>query len=339
MPPRSESRCGRVAAGREVDGGKEEDAGQPLSARTPSLVAASPARSKSSSGYVAPRDGGLFLAQAETTTPDAGLSSSSSSSGQTWEDGSPNVSENELSFGSEAGGSGGWSGSECSDIEVAGTDVEQDGLACDPRSAPKATTKQRDNCEFDDAAHAEACNTEEEHFKSVDMADVMTNGMFSFPDLCDAQHSMNTEAATSAFEPITAGMACCQDEVWRTCLLVLVNVVAVCGVLPHHMRVSPVVPVTKPAKDNTEFDNYRQISLLSSCTKLIDRMLFLRLRPALLRAMAPWQGGGFFGADEFAWLLSRVVGQRKRTWSAFLDAEAAFCRPPRACILNSLWEM
>ena len=55
-----------------------------------------------------------------------------------------------------------------------------------------------------------------------------------------------------------------------------------------------------------------------------------------------WQARGSRGADHAAWSLDQLLRARRRedgkrkTWVAFLDAEAAYCRPPRPCILRGL---
>ena len=58
-------------------------------------------------------------------------------------------------------------------------------------------------------------------------------------------------------------------------------------------------------------------------------------------ATAPWQFGGFRGADETAWVLMQVLfmcaaAGSKRVWLAFLDVQSTFTRPAPAFIFRAL---
>ena len=95
-------------------------------------------------------------------------------------------------------------------------------------------------------------------------------------------------------------------------------------------------------KDPSSFDGYRPIYLLAAIFKLYDKLLFNRINKHVSKASEPWQSGGSRGADQAAWMLNEVLWARRRqgignkTWVAFLDAEAAYCRPPKPSILKGL---
>ena len=112
--------------------------------------------------------------------------------------------------------------------------------------------------------------------------------------------------------------------------------------LPWIWRRVPIAPVPKPGKGPSSFDAYRSIYLLAGLFKLYDKMLFNRINPKVKAMSEQWQAGGSRGADHAAWWLDQLLRARRRedgkrkTWVAFLDAEAAYCRPPRPCILRGL---
>ena len=80
---------------------------------------------------------------------------------------------------------------------------------------------------------------------------------------------------------------------------------------------------------------------MAGMLKLYDKLLFLRVKDA--HAESPWQGGVHEGANVTAWLASSIVAMwraqnpGKNLFAAFLDGEAAFCRPPSALVLEEVW--
>ena len=113
------------------------------------------------------------------------------------------------------------------------------------------------------------------------------------------------------------------------------------AVLPEAWFLTPILPILKPGKQPGDFFGYRPISLLGPLTKLFDKILQLRVSPAIHKATAEWQGGGCSGTDDSARFLVetlkllRMQGQREKLLLAFIDGESAFCRPPPEFILEA----
>ena len=111
------------------------------------------------------------------------------------------------------------------------------------------------------------------------------------------------------------------------------------------MATIPVVPIPRPGKQRHRIEHHRQVSIFDSLFKLLDRLLYGRLAPGLLPTLLPAQLGGLCGADEAAWLLVNLLllcqdsGHQGKVCLGFLDAEAAFCRPPPGPILRVLWDL
>ena len=128
----------------------------------------------------------------------------------------------------------------------------------------------------------------------------------------------------------------------RACNLGIINAAYSWKCLPWLWCKVPIAPIPKPGKDPTSFDGYRSVYLLAALFKLYDKMLFDRINPKVKRVSESWQAGGNRGADQTAWLLDQLLRSLqegpdgRKTWVAFLDAEAAYCRPPRPCILKGL---
>jgi hypothetical protein len=81
---------------------------------------------------------------------------------------------------------------------------------------------------------------------------------------------------------------------------------------------------------------------MAALLKLLDKLLFCRIWPLILKQVLPWQGGGISGADVMAWMaaevlqLRRVVRKTSSTFAAFVDGENAFCRPPADVVTEDL---
>ena len=165
---------------------------------------------------------------------------------------------------------------------------------------------------------------------------------FGFAELCEAQAQLSRDASTSPIEALPMDVIMQQSEEWRVAALSMINLAFTWCILPLMWAMVPVAPVPKPGKNKHEYTGYRQISLFAGIMKLYDKLLQLRVQGTLGNKSHQWQGGGLRGADEQAWILSRFLEMRKqlgkaRTWLAFLDGEAAYCRPPPEVILERIW--
>ena len=126
---------------------------------------------------------------------------------------------------------------------------------------------------------------------------------FTFSELCEAQSKLNTKASVSQLAPIPVALIVQADEVWRTCLLILLNLSLLTGSLAPSWNVTPQAPIPKPNKSSWKLGGNRPISLLHAIFKLLDKLLHGRIGPAVHKAVQPWQFGGSADADEVAWLL------------------------------------
>ena len=96
-----------------------------------------------------------------------------------------------------------------------------------------------------------------------------------------------------------------KSEAGQLCLLGLVNLAFVTGHLPVMWKIVPVIPIRKPGKIAGDIAGHRPISLMAAVFKLLDKMLYRRIWPAIVSATSPWQGGGTIGADAMAWMVSQ----------------------------------
>ena len=167
---------------------------------------------------------------------------------------------------------------------------------------------------------------------------------FSFVELCEVQRKINTRAAVSPLSCVPLALLASVGEAIRITLLCLFNVVFSWRVFPMTWGIIPVVPVPKPGKDKQLIENHRQVSLFESMFKLLDKLLYYRVKFRVNPFLQPWQMGAGVGSDQAAWVLDQILRIRARsfngvrTWLGFLDGESAFCRPPPAFILTALWE-
>ena len=141
---------------------------------------------------------------------------------------------------------------------------------------------------------------------------VVSPDWFSFVELCETQSQLNHSAATSPLDPIPMGLVGQASEIWRVCLLGMVNASYGWQLLPTHWAVVPVAPVPKPGKEPTAFDAYRQISLLTSGLKVYDKLLQLRVAGRTYRLMRPWQGGVLWGRMTWRGCWRRFCGSEGR---------------------------
>lgn len=194
---------------------------------------------------------------------------------------------------------------------------------------------------FDDDAAAESAKevrTWQKQFGAIRL-DELFPFCFSFSELCDAQASMNAGAVTSPYDHCPMQVVVTKSEAGQLCLLGLVNLAFVTGHLPVMWKIVPVIPIRKPGKIAGDIAGHRPISLMAAVFKLLDKMLYRRIWPAIVSATSPWQGGGTIGADAMAWMVSQVLHHRRETCAhdltlaAFVDGQSAFCRPP-ACVVT-----
>ena len=122
----------------------------------------------------------------------------------------------------------------------------------------------------------------------------------------------------------------------------MLNLFMLCQMLPPLWSLVPILPILKPCARTCKMAGHRPISFMAAALKLLDKILFRRVRRPIASAVAPWQLGGVVGADEACWILSQILTayshqQRSNIFLAFLDGESAFCRPPAACMLCPPW--
>ena len=169
---------------------------------------------------------------------------------------------------------------------------------------------------------------------------LLANDCFSFSEVCEAQAGLNEDATTSPFDKLPMQAVLSQDEAARACIMGILNLVFVCRYLPWLWRLVPVLPLRKPNKPKGELDSHRPISLLAALFKLLDKLMFCRIWPAISAAVKPWQGGGILGSDIMAWTVSELFSVRRNaslpTYAGFVDGESAYCRPPPHCVMEAL---
>ena len=196
--------------------------------------------------------------------------------------------------------------------------------------------------EFDDAGAKAAAKTVREWQSAAISKDMfsLANDCFSFPEVCEAQAGLNEAATASPFDKLPMQAVLSQDEAARACIMGILNLVYVCRYLPWLWRLVPVLPLRKPNKPKGELDSHRPISLLAALFKLLDKLLFCRIWPAIAAAVTPWQGGGILGADMMAWTVSEILTMRRNmslpTYAGFVDGQSAYCRPPAHCVMEAL---
>jgi hypothetical protein len=101
---------------------------------------------------------------------------------------------------------------------------------------------------------------------------------------------------------------------------------------PKQWRHATVIPIPKPGKDHSDPSNYRPISLLSSISKIFERIILKRLNAFIVSNNAlPNHQFGFRAAHSASHQLNRVVrhvknrrGHGQSTGMLLLDVEKAF---------------
>ena len=199
--------------------------------------------------------------------------------------------------------------------------------------------------EFDEEASREASRQVREWQQKCLPNSVMeaSQNFFAFHELCDTQAELNEEAATSPIDRLPMCTVLSHLEAARACILGILNLVYLCRHLPWVWCLIPVLPLIKPNKPRGRVESHGPISLVAAMFKILDKLLFRRIWPAIREAVSPWEGGGVLGADIMAWLVSELLALRRRhphaaaTYAAFVDGESAYCRPPAALVMTALF--
>ena len=138
-----------------------------------------------------------------------------------------------------------------------------------------------------------------------------------------------------------------RDSRWHHALLSFLELVRTWATVPTVWREGIVVPIHKSGSTRDP-SNYRPITLLTSLTKLFERLVLRRIGPALNPILDPAQAGFRWGADVQAYALAETLRFRgsQRTWAAFVDVrkaydiawrDAALARLHRAGVQGRIW--
>ena len=100
--------------------------------------------------------------------------------------------------------------------------------------------------------------------------------------------------------------------------------------IPKTWRSAKIIAIGKPGKDLSSAANYRPISLLSVCYKLLERLVLQRISPAVESLLSPDQAGfrsNRSTCDQVAALTTYIENgfqQQLKTGAVFLDLTAAY---------------
>ena len=103
------------------------------------------------------------------------------------------------------------------------------------------------------------------------------------------------------------------------------------GVVPAQLKIAKVIPIFK-AGDKSSMDNYRPISLLSSFSKILEKIVALRLMNFLNNndILSKWQFGFRLGHStshpmvHFLNKITDALNNKKHTIAIFCDLKKAF---------------
>jgi hypothetical protein len=101
------------------------------------------------------------------------------------------------------------------------------------------------------------------------------------------------------------------------------------GTLPPEFRKSKIIAIVKPGKSNDRPENYRPIALFSVCYKLLERIIYNRIRPIILNIIPVEQAGFRPGRSCSDQVLSLTIyieagfQNRLKTAAVFIDLTAA----------------
>lgn len=110
------------------------------------------------------------------------------------------------------------------------------------------------------------------------------------------------------------------------------NAIMRTGYFPETWKISQILMIPKPGKDETKVDSYRPISLLPTLSKLFEKMLLQKLKPILHeKKIIPDHQFGFREEHGTVEQVHRVVSEIRNTLeekkycsAAFLDIAQAF---------------
>ncbi len=110
------------------------------------------------------------------------------------------------------------------------------------------------------------------------------------------------------------------------------NAITRLGHFPHKWKISQIIMIPKPGKEETQASSYRPISLLPTISKLFEKMLLKKLQPILEnRNLLPDHQFGFREQHSTIEQVHRIVNEiknaldgRKYCSAVFLDVAQAF---------------
>ncbi|KAL4089504.1 hypothetical protein QTP88_024529 [Uroleucon formosanum] len=152
---------------------------------------------------------------------------------------------------------------------------------------------------------------------------------------------LNTNSADSAVTHLReiicqAAEECSEKKIWKaiTYLVILFNSLIKIGYFPKEWKLATIIMIKKPGKDNTDPRNYRPISLLSSVSKIFEKIIHSRLTNYLnaINAIPHFQFGFKSNHSTTQQLLrltehiSDGYEKKQHTGAAFLDIAQAFDR-------------
>ena len=157
----------------------------------------------------------------------------------------------------------------------------------------------------------------------------------------DAPELLTVEEVEATIASLSSGKAAGHDSVMNEhikfggsslppIITLLFNAILLSGYIPVCFRHGVIIPIPKDRrKDQTDPSNYRGISLLSSISKLFEKLILHRLED-LQSTLNPLQGGFRKGVSclHTAFIFQEAVAslreQKKKAYVAFLDVRKAF---------------
>ena len=106
--------------------------------------------------------------------------------------------------------------------------------------------------------------------------------------------------------------------------------IIIANAIPKIWRKTKVIAIEKPGKDPRLAESYRPISLLSTCYKLLERLVLHRVSPEVEKLLSPEQAGfrrNRSTCEQVAALTTHIENgfQRQlKTGAVFLDLTAAY---------------
>ncbi|CAE7356653.1 unnamed protein product [Symbiodinium sp. CCMP2592] len=164
--------------------------------------------------------------------------------------------------------------------------------------------------------------------------------LIQWTEFCDSLVGLNASAAPPPTEAVPVSILKPPCEPLRACLIGLLNLAILCDFLPPAWCVVVIVPLLKPGKPKNRIESHRPISLMPLALKLLDRIMFHRVWPAIRSQALPWQLGGSKGPDlAIAYMGDMLRLRAKRLIDCvvvLLDGQSAYCRPPPLAMVSCL---